>query len=724
MNMPDDKVNILIVDDQPDKLLALEAVLEELGENVVKAHSGREALRRLLEQEFAVILLDINMPDMDGFETAGLIRQHPRSAHTPIIFVTAYSDDMLANRGYQLGAVDYVLSPVVPAVLRTKVSVFVELFRKTEQAKRQAESQVALAREQAARAAAEESTRRFAFLADISALVAENLHSDSMLDALARHVLSFPADAAAVVCFDDNGHSLHTHLAWHNERGAVESADDSGCSLLDPELVEPFWRVLSGQTSEVIIRAETPSPSAHERNGHAWLPKFAPRVTAIIPLRARNAPLGAIALVMGPSGRDYLPADISLVKEVAARVGTGLENARLYRNIQENDRRKNEFLAMLAHELRNPLAPIRSACDILGSVAHRDGDLLWVQEVISRQLQHLVRLVDDLLDISRITRGKITLQKQTVDVADVISRAVETSRPLVEARGHELCVEVGADPLHVMADPIRLAQVVGNLLNNAAKYTEPGGKICVSGERSGEQIVIRVRDSGIGIPATMLGSVFDLFTQVERSLDRSQGGLGIGLTLVRSLVELHGGAVEAHSAGPGQGSEFVVSLPALAASEVARSRPSDRDTRVSERPDRPWRILLVDDNVDAADTLSTLLQLYGHETCVCRDGPSALEQAEAYQPDLILLDIGLPGMDGYEVARRLRALPSLRDVTIAAVTGYGRVEDQQHSRASGIDHHLIKPVDVGALQRLMIRREPSPVFPAPVDHHGLASVEA
>jgi PAS domain S-box-containing protein len=366
--------------------------------------------------------------------------------------------------------------------------------------------------------------------------------------------------------------------------------------------------------------------------------------------------------------------------------------------LAETDRHKDEFLAMLSHELRNPLAPIRNAVQILGLIPSPEPTLAWSRDVIGRQVQHLTRLVDDLLDVSRITRNMIQLRKEPVALATIVARAVEAVRPLLDARKHELTVRVPSELILLEADPVRLTQVLVNLLSNAAKYTDESGLVTLTVERQGSETMLRVRDTGIGIPPELLPKVFDLFTQADRSLDRSQGGLGIGLTLVRRLVELHGGTVRAFSEGPGKGSEFVVRLPVLdAAPPVPHEDNGHREARLS--PGR--RILIVDDNADAAETLALLLRLNGHDVQTALDGPAAVEAARAFQPDVALLDIGLPGMDGYEVARRLRREPGLKDVRLVAVTGYGREEDRLRSREAGFDHHLTKPVEPCVLLKLL-----------------------
>jgi PAS domain S-box-containing protein len=367
--------------------------------------------------------------------------------------------------------------------------------------------------------------------------------------------------------------------------------------------------------------------------------------------------------------------------------------------LREADRRKDEFLAMLAHELRNPLAPIRNAAQVLKLVGGGDARQQWAREVIERQTQHLTRLVDDLLDVSRITRGKVTLAREPLDLASIVQRAVEASRPLIDSRRHQLTVAVSPEPVRLEGDLTRLVQVVGNLLNNAAKYTDEGGEIRVEAGREEEEAVIRVRDNGMGVPADLLPHVFDLFTQADRSLDRSQGGLGIGLTLVRQLVELHGGRVEARSGGPGQGSEFVVRLPATASADAVEAASTAGGRALPSAS--TLRILLVEDNPDSAEMMSFLLKLSGHEVRTARDGPEALEVARAFHPEAVLCDIGLPGMNGYEVAERLREQPALRHTPLIALTGYGQEEARRRSREAGFDYHLVKPVEPEALGALL-----------------------
>jgi PAS domain S-box-containing protein len=399
-----------------------------------------------------------------------------------------------------------------------------------------------------------------------------------------------------------------------------------------------------------------------------------------------------------------------IVVGLAAQAAIALDNARLYRSLKESeektqrafekayeaDRRKDEFLAMLGHELRNPLAPIVTALELMRL---RSGDVAAQERaIIERQVGHLSRLVDDLLDVSRITQGKIELKRGRIHLGEVIGKAIEIASPLLEQRSHNLELDVPPTGPVVHGDPLRLAQVFANLLTNAAKYTPPGGRIALSARRQGDEVVVRVRDNGTGIEKELLSRVFDLFTQGKRSLDRAQGGLGLGLTLVRSLVEMHGGRVSAASDGPGKGSEFSVFLPALEDQAAETPRPSKPPpVKTAQRS----RILVVDDNVDAADLLADALRIEGHEVRVALDGPQALSLAQEFGPTIALLDIGLPVMDGYELAQRLKTDPASAGIQLIAISGYGQEADRRRSLEAGFKEHLVKPVELRDVLRLV-----------------------
>ena len=575
--MNEEKVNILLVDDQPARLLSYDAILSVLGQNLVHARSGTEALQRLMDMEFAAILLDVNMPGMDGFETAALIHQHPRFEKTPIIFVTAvHVTDLDRLKGYQLGAVDYVYVPVVAEILRGKVEVLVQLYLQRRELER-----------------------------------------------------------------------LNAQLAKANDELARANA---------------------------ALQVE----------------------------KARE--LEALNVNLAVANAELAQANRALKDEVAERI-------RAQEALEAADRRKDDFLAMLSHELRNPLAAIQGAIELMQMKSLDDPQLAWARDVVSRQNRHLSRLIDDLLDVSRITRGKLTLHRETVELRNVATHAVETVRPLIQARRHNLTLRLVEHPLYVEGDSVRLAQVVSNLLTNAAKYTPEGGDIELAVEPSSSagkypDANIRVKDNGCGISPDVLARLFEPSTHEERLNSGSHGGLGIGLIVVRGLVEMHGGVVEVRSDGPMRGSEFVVRLP-LVTSELTLTVTPARDSSAGAAPDAvatALRILVVDDNQDSASSMTLLLELYGHEVCVANSGQAALEVAAERKPDAILLDIGMPGMNGYEVARRLRQQPAFAETLLIAITGYGRASDLEQTQAAGFDHHLVKPIDYDKLQALLASR--------------------
>jgi signal transduction histidine kinase len=563
---PPEKVNILLVDDQPARLLTYQSVLSELGQNLVSARSGIEALEKLMREEFAVVLLDVSMPEMDGFEAARLIHEHPRFERTPIIFVTGvHMSELDRLKGYKVGAVDYVSIPVVPEILRSKVAVLVELYCKRRELR-----------------------------------------------------------------------ALNRNLAEANERLAM---------------------------ANTALQAE------------------------------KTRELEALNVSLQQANAELERANAALQGEVTVR--SRAEDA-----LRQADRHKDEFLAMLAHELRNPLAPIRNAVHLMRMKALQDPQMCLARDVIERQLSQLTRLVDDLLDVSRITRGKINLTRQPLKVSELIARAVETVEPIIQGRSQVLTVELPEQPPVVDGDCMRLTQAIANVLGNAAKYTDAGGSIVLQVCARARDVEIRVRDTGIGIPAEVLPKIFDLFTQLDQRMERPQSGLGIGLALVRRLVEMHGGSVSAHSEGAGRGSEFVICLPLMTPAVL----PAVGDQLTAEyQAARPQhrRILVADDNLDALESLAALLALNGHEVHRAQDGAAALQAAMRHRPEVIFLDIGMPQMDGYEVARRIRAHEWGKELLLIAVTGWGQESDRQRSFAAGFDFHLVKPVDLEKLNQLL-----------------------
>ncbi|WP_162823871.1 response regulator [Lysobacter sp. TY2-98] len=542
---------ILLVDDQPGRLLSYRAILEPLGENLIEARSGVEALKLLMEHECALILLDVNMPGMDGFETASLIHQHPRYEKTPIIFVTAVNvSDLDRLRGYKLGAVDYVMVPVIPEIMRSKVSVLVELYRKRRELQ-----------------------------------------------------------------------SANEQLAQANEDLRVQKARE--LEALNESL----------------------------RNAN-------------VALAQRNI-------------------------ELQAQIG---ERERVQARLLEHDRRKDQFLATLAHELRNPLASLANAVNVmkLGGTA---GPTLY--EAMDRQLALLVRLIDDLLDVARISQDKLVLRHAVTTIDAVLNSAVESVAPLLHSAGHRLEVHAPSAAVPLDADPERLSQVFANLVSNAAKYSDATQPIRVECECEGDDVLVHVSDRGIGLAPEQVDAIFEPFAQVDTSIERARGGLGIGLTLVRRLVEMHGGSVTATSEGLGHGSRFTVRLPIGRGTAVPDAEPAPLPVASSRR------VLVIDDNCDSADTLAMMLEMLGHQAQRIYD-PHAAEQAlNSFEPDVVFLDIGMPGISGYDVARRLRASPLGSAVTLVAVTGWGQPEDRQRTAEAGFDHHLVKPPEIDAICRIL-----------------------
>ena len=474
-----------------------------------------------------------------------------------------------------------------------------------------------------------------------------------------------------------DGHIFWFNQRWYEYTGLTpEQVEGWGWqSVHDPELLPAVlerWRgsITSGEAFDMVF-------PLRGRGG-----EYRPFLTRVNPLRGDD---GRILYWFGTN------TDISDIK--------AMEEA-----LRDADRRKDEFLATLAHELRNPLAPIRNSLQILKMPTVDTATAQQTRQVMERQVHHLVRLVDDLLDVSRAMRGKIELRREPVELATVVARAVETAQPLIEVQNHELEIALPEESLLLHADPVRLSQVFGNLLTNAAKYSEPGAKILLSARREGDEAHIRVVDNGIGIAADVLPHIFELFVQVDQSTARKHSGLGIGLTLVKNLVDLHGGTVEARSPGLGGGSEFLVHLPLMPRKQQALDK--DDRTTAQDAVTSGQRLLVVDDNIDAAATLAALLRLQGHHVQIANDGLTALKVAKEFVPALILLDIGMPGMDGYEVARRIRQMPRLDGTRLVALTGWGQEEDRRRTAKAGFNRHLVKPLQPETLESLLVDLEP------------------
>jgi PAS domain S-box-containing protein len=532
------------------------------------------------------------------------------------------------------------------------------------------------------------------FLADASASLATLVDYQSTLQKVAGLAVPHFADWCAVDMVSGSG-TLERLAVVHVDPAKIQLARELESRYPDPP-DSPYGITKVARSGQSDMMEDIPDAlieqGARDADHLRLLRALGFKSYMCVPLRGRDRVLGVVTFVSAESGRHYTADDLAFAEELARRAAIAIENARLYAELREADRRKDEFLAMLAHELRNPLAPIRNALHVLKQPAADATMMRQVRDMAERQVQHMARLLDDLLDVSRISRGRIELRRERIDVAAILGRSVEAVRPLVEERRHELTVSLPGGKVEVDADPTRLEQILTNLLNNAAKYTDSGGHIWLSAAQVGGEVALRVRDTGVGIAPDALPHIFDLFVQAERRLDRSsQGGVGIGLTLVKRLVEMHGGRIEASSAGPGQGSEFVVRLP------LARPQPPEGTPRpagqeiAADLP--PRRVLVVDDNQDAADSLAVLLRLAGQDVQVAYDGAAALSLARSFRPEVVFLDIGLPGMDGYEVARRLREHLDGQKTVLVAVTGYGQDEDRRRSRDAGFDFHMVKPAE-------------------------------
>lgn len=944
------KANILLVDDRPENLLALNAILEDLGHNLVEARSGREALQRVAEQPFAVILLDVQMPVMDGFEAAKRIRKSERAQHTPIVFLTAYeSDEFPVDRAYSLGAVDYLVKPFVPVILRAKVQGFVQLYEQTQQIQRQAERIQRLEREQFERTLAEKNVqlrdsdalttaivatamdgivtmdhegrviefnpaaeqmlgftrsevlgqsvadlfipesyresyhlglahcvltgegpvlnRRLempalrrdgsemtvelavtkiphryppifaAYLRDITdrkraerrrnarlAVTQALARAESLADAAYEILQAFGDgvgwDAGLLWTFDTDRQRLQCEAVWHRPNVTIEHFEaasrqmfltagiglpgriwnsaapawipDVTCEANFPRalfadrdglrgafgfpvlvghevlaVIEFFSREIREPDQDILEMAATLGNyigefverrraqdvlRASERRfalfmdqlpGLAWI-KDAEGKYVYVNAAAERAFRTPLAQLRGKTDDDLFPpetaaqfkqhdaqamandAGIQVVETLANESGEprhslvckfpipstegdwrlvgGMavditDRLRAEEALREADRLKNQFLAMLAHELRNPLAPLSTGLELLRMSTGNLEEERSTIDTMERQLAQMVRLIDDLLDISRITQGKFGLRRSTCELNAILATAIASSRPLLNKAGVEFSAQLPSTPLQVDADADRLAQVFSNLLNNSAKFTPRGGQVSLTVEQQGIEIVATVRDTGIGIPPDMLESVFGMFTQMDRSLERMHSGLGIGLSLVRAIVELHGGVVTAQSSGLASGSTFLVRLPIVAQDQPLPVEP--RSVPLAPNGDSKCRVLVVDDNLDAAKMLSLLLSMSGCEVRTAHDGLEAVVAAGDFRPNLAFIDLGLPKLNGYDVARKIREQPGGEQILLIALTGWGQDEDRQRTREAGFDQHLVKPAEFAVVQQLV-----------------------
>ena len=846
----DDRVSILLVDDRPDKLLALEAILGDLGQNMVRAYSGREALRALLQQDFAVILLDVNMPMMDGFETAEMIRSRPRSQQTPIIFFTAMNEmEAHVFRSYSLGAVDFIRTPVVPEILKAKVSVFVDLYKKTEQVKRQGEQmrllqerehrqklgeavhrldaetkrnrfftlaldmlaiadfsgtfkqlnpswertlgfshdeltarpflefvhpddreatgeqlaalragapityfenrfaaksggyrwlgwtaapfaaeglvyifardlterrhaeeeRVKLIREQTARAAAEASERRSTFLAEAGVALTSSLDVGETLSKLVHLAVPTLADWCVIDVLDEHGRPrrLAVGHARPEDEGLAEQVKGFAPSL---EGRSPEARLLRPGESALLVAdaRERLSDLAEDERHRALLGRLGPRSLMVVPIVSRERTLGVMSLLSTTSGRVFARDDLDLAEELGRRAALAVDNARLYRASQDAraaaekaNRAKDEFLATLSHELRTPLTPILGWTVMLRSGTLDPAAIQRGLEVIERNVRAQTQLIGDLLDVSRIITGKLRLEVSPIAVVPVVEAGVEAVRSSAEAKQITLGMELPSEMPTIVGDPDRLQQVVWNLVSNAVKFTPQGGRIDVRLRQDGSFLSLSVTDNGKGIEPEFIPHVFERFRQADSTSTRSHGGLGLGLAIVRHLVELHGGTVHAESGGIGAGSTFTVRLPLttpLQGPAAPKPEPADPDVRLDG-----VRVMVVEDEQDVRDFLRMSLVHYGAEVTAFETSADALVAVEAQRPDVLVSDIGMPGEDGYAFIRRVRALGPDRggQVPAAALTAYAKGEDGQRVLSAGFQVHLPKPVQPADLANVV-----------------------
>lgn len=757
------QAKILLVDDHDANLLALEVVLQPLGQDLSKARSGEEALQFLLKDDFAVVLLDIRLGAMDGFEVAQRIRAQERSRHTPIIFITAFEgEDFTPAQAYTLGAVDYLVKPLVPEILRAKVEVFIELFRRTEQIRqfqRQQTENEALHR---FRAIIEHSwdgytligadavcyytspsiTRILGYTPEefVGHNIFEFMHSDDVeraqklfashlaqpgavfsavyryrhkdgrwrwLEATRTNLLNDPSVQAVVSNYRDITEQREAQQARAELAAIVESSEDA---IIGEDLqgIITSWNKgaerLFGYDAEEVVGKPVSllhSTEPSEERNLLELLRSGERIEPLQTVRLRkDGSRVDVSLSVSPirDSKGKVVGAAKIARDIGPQKHLEDELRRHAEELAEAHRQKDQFLAMLAHELRNPLAPLRTGVHILRQSQTPSAIRERTHDMMDRQLRHLSRLVDDLLDVSRIVRGKIQLRKERLDLRRLVRTVAEDRRPVLEQVGLTLLMDIPETPVCVMGDQTRLTQVLNNLLDNSVKFAKGRNIVTMRLLADGEhrQAVLSVRDEGIGIEPELLPRLFTPFLQADRSLDRSRGGLGLGLAMVKGLAELHGGSVEAFSEGAGRGAEFTVRLP------LEQELPALSETPTGSQPSgQPLHILIIEDNRDAADSLRLLLNLTGHEARVAYTGPHGVASAKEWRPDVVLCDIGLPGIDGYEVARQIRRLPGMAKALIVAITGYGQDPDVQRSKEAGIDYHFLKPIDPAQLKRLL-----------------------
>lgn len=784
----DAPVKVLVVDDLPEKHLVYRAVLEEPGIDIVSATSGEAALKALLDDEFAVILLDVNMPGMDGFETASLIRRRKRCAHTPIIFVTAYPDEVFALKGYAIGAVDYVLAPFTPNILKTKVGVFVQLYRLTQRVKEQAALQVALLENERARLAAvldnaadfvgridhlgrwrhiNGAARRMLGLADDGPIPEELLYTSdqSAFDEGLAHARRDGVWFGENVLHHRSGRPIpvtQVILAHKNEADQIESFSVIARDITDRKQADKTKAQLAAiiESSEDAIVSKdlngiitSWNHGAEHLFGYLADEVIGKPITILIPpdhpdeekailervrrgqavehyetiRRHKDGTLLDISLTVSPLrdeqgriiGASKIARDITerrrseeMLSRLAAERAQLLDNERAARADAERlGRLKDEFLATLSHELRTPLNAILGWAKLLQGPQTTPEDLAEGLEIIARNGRIQAHLVDELLDVNRIMSGKVQLEIARVEVAGLVAQAVETVRPAADAKQINLSVVSSADDLEILADPNRIQQVIWNLLTNAIKFTPNGGEVNVALDPDADGVRIIVRDSGEGIPSDFLPFVFDRFRQADAGASRRYGGLGLGLSIVKQLVELHGGSVEAQSEGRGKGATFVVRLWRQFTVPLLSKDPAKSNGSSTDAPDANWqpiplqgaRVLIVDDEPDALNLAKRIFEDCKAHVSIVFTAADAFDHIQREHPHVLISDIGLPVEDGYSLIRRIRQHPDEKAKNVAAValSAFARPEDHARSLEAGFQAHVSKPVDPQELVRVV-----------------------
>jgi PAS domain S-box-containing protein len=683
IRLHNDPINILIVDDEPKNLVVLETVLDDPGYRLVRAETADQALLALVAKEFALLILDVRMPMMTGFELAHLIRQRKKTEQVPIIFLTAYyNEDQHVLEGYGTGAVDYLQKPVNSVILRSKVTVFADLHRKSRAlaiANRAVVAEVTERRDTQARLRELNDTlekrvaeRTEALLERAKQEVAqrERLQASEEFN---RSLMEGTADSVQVL--DLEGGLLHLNGPAMVQ---LEVRDFAGFRGQD-------WTSLWPQESREMLQ----NAVAQARGG---------TVAAFTALRPTSIGTPKWWSVSVSPVRDSAIGQVVRILAVSRDVTEARE---IEQALRRNDEQKDHFIATLAHELRNPLAPIRNAAALLRRMDVPDSQLKWCRDLIDRQVAQMTRLLEDLLDVSRITRSKLQLRRDVLDLASAVEQAVEIARPWIDAEDHTLETILPPESVWVHGDLTRLAQVISNLLINSAKYTAPQGQIRLSVHREHDDGLVSVKDNGVGIAAEDIKRIFEMFSQVPAGNHERHGGLGIGLSLARGLVEMHGGQLSASSRGLGQGSEFIVRLPTCNA-PTSEHRPA-QFTRANSASEGRCRILVVDDFHDNADSLAVLLQSMGHDVQISYGGEQAIEAAEEFLPDIAFIDLGMPTVDGYEVCRHIRAHPWGARMYLVAQTGWGQEFDRRRTQAAGFDQHMVKPLELEILEPLLRR---------------------